>query len=71
MFASAGSVYAFVGETIGPRTGFLTGWIMLGTYLVFPAVSISAIAVFGVAFLEGTGSRRTRPGSRSPWRAGP
>ena len=24
---------------------------MLGTYLVFPAVSISAIAVFGVAFV--------------------
>ena len=35
--------------------GFLTGWAMLGTYLVFPAVSISAIAMFGRAFLEGTG----------------
>lgn len=61
VFASAGSVYAFVGETIGPRTGFLTGWIMLGTYLVFPAVSISAIAVFGVAFLEGTGIAQDPP----------
>jgi amino acid transporter len=53
--ASAGSVYAFVGRAIGPRAGFLCGWAMLGTYLVFPAVSISAIAVFGRAFLASTG----------------
>ena len=53
--ASAGSVYAFVGHAIGPRAGFLCGWAMLGTYLVFPAVSISAIAVFGRALLASTG----------------
>src|SRR3954454_13167219 len=44
--ASAGSVYAFVRHAAGPRAGFVCGWAMLGTYLVFPAVSISAIAVF-------------------------
>src|SRR3954467_2958225 len=38
--ASAGSVYAFVGHALGPRPGFVTGWALLGTYLVFPAVSI-------------------------------
>src|SRR3954468_1615661 len=53
--ASAGSVYAFVGHAAGPRAGFLAGWAMLGTYLVFPAVSISAFAVFGVAFLDQAG----------------
>jgi amino acid transporter len=61
VFASAGSVYAFVGQTIGPRAGFVTGWTMLGTYLVFPAVSISAVAVFGEAFLRGTGIAADAP----------
>jgi amino acid transporter len=53
--ASAGSVYAFVSHAIGRRAGFVCGWAMLGTYLVFPAVSISAIAVFGRALLASTG----------------
>src|SRR3954447_20755522 len=53
--ASAGSVYAFVGHAAGPRAGFVAGWAMLGTYLVFPAVSIAAIAVFGRAFLDQAG----------------
>ena len=54
-FAHAGSVYAFVGNTLGPRAGFLTSWALLGTYLVFPAVSIAGVAVFGQAFLRATG----------------
>jgi amino acid transporter len=54
-FASAGSVYAFVGGALGPRTGFVAGWALLGTYLIFPVVSISAIAIFGQAFLRSTG----------------
>jgi amino acid transporter len=53
--ASAGSVYAFVGHAVGPRTGFVAGWALLGTYLVFPAVSISAFATFGRAFLHDAG----------------
>src|SRR3954470_23198506 len=48
---SAGSVYAFVAHATGERTGFVAGWALLGTYLVFPAVSIAAFAVFGRAFL--------------------
>jgi amino acid transporter len=54
-YASAGSVYAFAGQVLGPRAGFVTGWMLLGTYLVFPAVSISAVAIFGQAFLKSTG----------------
>lgn len=46
-FASAGSVYAFVGGSIGPRMGAFTGWTMLGTYLVFPWVSVAGITIFG------------------------
>ena len=65
-FASAGSVYAFVGRSIGPRAGFVCGWALLGTYLVFPAVSISAVAIFARAFLVAPASRTTLPGCRSP-----
>jgi amino acid transporter len=60
--AHAGSVYAFVGEALGPRTGFVAGWALLGTYLVFPAVSISAAAVFGRALLATAGVA-----SQAPW----
>jgi amino acid transporter len=51
-FASAGSVYAFVGGSIGPRTGAFTGWTLLGTYLVFPWVSVAGITVFGGELLR-------------------
>src|SRR5499427_2627916 len=54
-FSHAGSVYGFVGNTLGPRPGFLAGWALLGTYLVFPPVSILGVTVFGRAFLATTG----------------
>ena len=54
-FAHAGSVYGFVGNAVGPRTGFVAGWALMGTYLVFPAVSIAAVAIFGRAFLDTAG----------------
>jgi amino acid transporter len=54
-FSHAGSVYAFVGNTLGPRAGFVAGWALLGTYLVFPPVSITGVAIFGRAFLDATG----------------
>jgi amino acid transporter len=61
-FSSAGSVYAFVGGALGPRAGFVAGWALLGTYLIFPVVSISAIAIFGRAFLRSTGIA-----AHAPW----
>ena len=54
-FSHAGSVYAFVGNTLGPRPGFLAGWALLWYYLVFPPVSTMGVAVFGRAFLDTTG----------------
>jgi amino acid transporter len=60
-FASAGSVYAFVGGALGPRAGFVAGWALLGTYLIFPVVSIAAIAVFGRAFLHSAGIAADAP----------
>jgi amino acid transporter len=54
-FSHAGSVYAFVGRTLGPQAGLLAGWALLGTYLVFPPVSILGVAVFGQALLRTAG----------------
>ncbi len=54
-FSHAGSVYAFVGKALTPRMGFVAGWALLGTYLVFPPVSIMGVAVFGRAFLHSAG----------------
>jgi amino acid transporter len=54
-FSSAGSVYAFVGRSLSPRWGFVTGWALLGTYLVFPTVSVTGIAIFLRAFLQSSG----------------
>jgi amino acid transporter len=51
----AGSVYSFVGATLGPRTGFVAGWSLLGAYLSFQVVTISGVAVFGRSFLSSTG----------------
>jgi amino acid transporter len=60
-FSHAGSVYAFTGLTLGPRAGFLSGWALLGTYLVFPTVSVMGIATFGQAFLKSTGLASAPP----------
>src|SRR4051794_26801143 len=51
-YAHAGSVYAFAGHALGPRAGFLMGWALLGTYIVFPPVSLLGIGIFGQAFLR-------------------
>jgi amino acid transporter len=60
-FASAGSVYAFVGGALGARAGFVAGWALLGTYLIFPIVSIAAVAIFARAFLDSTGIAHDAP----------
>lgn len=57
----AGSVYAFVGRALGARAGFVAGWALLGTYLVFPAVSMTAAAVFGRALLRTAGVADAAP----------
>ena len=60
-FSHAGSVYAFTGLSLGPRAGFFSGWALLGTYIVFPSVSIMGIAIFSSAFLESTGIASSPP----------
>jgi amino acid transporter len=60
-FSHAGSVYAFTGLSLGPRAGFFSGWALLGTYIVFPSVSIMGIAIFSTAFLKSTGIASSPP----------
>src|SRR3954451_16541801 len=60
-YAHAGSVYAFAGHALGPRAGFLMGWALLGTYVVFPPVSMLGIGIFGQAFLKSAGSAAAPP----------
>lgn len=45
-FSHAGSVYAFVGVTLGPRTGSVAGWLNAGTYIFYGAVTSTAAGVF-------------------------
>jgi amino acid transporter len=30
-YSHAGSVYAFIGKTLGPRAGFFASWMLIGT----------------------------------------
>lgn len=51
-FNHAGSVYAFVGATLGARAGAVSGWGLLGTYTFYGVVTSSAAGIFGTAFLQ-------------------
>ncbi|WP_020501427.1 APC family permease [Sciscionella marina] len=54
-FAHAGSVYGLVSATLGPRTGFLAGWLLLGTYLAFTVTTLSGSALFLTTFAQDVG----------------
>jgi amino acid transporter len=54
-FNHAGSLYGFIGVTLGPRTGFVAGWALLGTYLAYAATTLAGVGLFGATFLNDTG----------------
>ncbi len=54
-YQHAGSVYAFVGATLGPRTGVVSGIGLLGTYTFYAVVTSSAAGNLGTAFLTEVG----------------
>ena len=54
-YQHAGSVYAFVGATLGPRNGVVSGFGLLGTYTFYGVVTASAFGIFGTAFLDQIG----------------
>jgi amino acid transporter len=45
-YHSAGSVYGFVGASMGPRSGFFAGWAMMLMYFVFTPGSAAASGYF-------------------------
>ena len=45
-FSHSGSVYGFVGATLGPRPGIIAGWLNAGTYLFFGVVTSMAAGRF-------------------------
>lgn len=54
-FNHAGSVYGFVGVTLGPRAGVFSGWGLLGTYIFYACVTTMAAGIFGASFLQALG----------------
>ena len=51
----AGSVYAFVGATLGPRTGVVAGVGLMGTYVFYAVGTAAATGRFTTAFLQSVG----------------
>src|SRR3954462_9976144 len=54
-FHHSGSVYGFVGATIGPRAGVVSGWGLVGTYTFYGVVTSMAAGRIFSAFLTGIG----------------
>lgn len=61
-FNHAGSVYGFVGATMGPRSGVVAGWGLMGTYIFYGAVTSMAAGIFGSKFLEEIKVLKNPPG---------
>lgn len=62
-FNHAGSVYGFVGATLGARAGVVAGWSLLGTYVFYGVVTSTAAGIFGAAALDSLGVWPNQP----PW----
>jgi amino acid transporter len=60
-FHHAGSVYGFVGATLGPRSGVVAGWSLMGTYGFYGVVTAMAAGIFGAAFLDAIGVWNNQP----------
>jgi amino acid transporter len=62
----AGSAYALVGVTVGPRTGFFAGFAMLGGYVAFSVATLALIADFTNSLLAEAQSGSPHP-FQLPW----
>ena len=54
-YNSAGSVYGFVGASLGPRSGFFAGWAMMLMYFVFTPGSAAASGYFVASLFDDLG----------------
>lgn len=62
----AGSAYALVGGTVGPRAGFVSGFAMLGAYAGFSIGTLALTAAFTNSLLAQLQPGSTAPG-QVPW----
>jgi amino acid transporter len=62
IYNHAGSVFGFVGATLGPRFGVLAGWSLMGTYTFYACVTSAAAGIFGATFLDEVGIWNNHPG---------
>ena len=60
-FHHAGSVYGFVGATLGPRSGAIAGWALLGTYTLIGVATVTAAGIFGADVLDALGIWTNQP----------
>src|ERR1700685_1742362 len=51
-FHHAGSVYGFVGATLGARLGVISGWGLVGTYMFYAVTTTIAAGIFGTSLLQ-------------------
>lgn len=51
-FSHSGSVYYFTGISLGPKMGFLSGWALLLTYVMFTIASIAEVGAFAESFFS-------------------
>ncbi|MFZ0171211.1 MAG: APC family permease [Acidimicrobiales bacterium] len=51
-FHHAGSVYGFVGATLGARAGVVAGWGLIGTYMFYAVTTTIAAGIFGTSLLQ-------------------
>ncbi|MDA8322901.1 MAG: APC family permease [Actinomycetota bacterium] len=54
-FHHSGSVYGFVGATLGPTAGVIAGWALAGTYIFYAVTTAMAGGRFAAGFLNATG----------------
>jgi amino acid transporter len=64
----AGSAYALVGVTVGPRAGFFSGFAMLGAYLGFSIGTLALTAAFTNSLLAEAQKDASHP-FQLPWLA--
>ena len=68
-FNHAGSVYGFVGATLGARAGVISGWALMGTYTFYGVVTSTAAGIFGADFLNALGIWTNQPEWAPYWSA--
>src|SRR3954468_482451 len=61
VYNHAGSVFGFVGATLGPRAGVPAGWSLMGTYTFYACVTSAAAGIFTATFLDEVGIWNNHP----------